>query len=59
MFPALNVSNNFATLDYDAHNKTKIDFTINHVYKSMKVQELNTLHKTVCELERGYTHYYC
>ena len=25
MFPALNVSNNFATLDYDAHINTKID----------------------------------
>ena len=50
-FPALNVSNNFATLDYDAHINTKIDFTINHVFKSMTVQELNTLH-TVCELER-------
>ena len=39
------------TLDYDAHINTKIDFTINHVFKSMKVQELNTL-QTVCELER-------
>ena len=39
IFPALNVSNNFATLDYDAHINTKIDFTINHVFKSMKVQE--------------------
>ena len=39
------------TLDYDAHNNTKIDFTKKHVFKSMKVQELNTLH-TVCELER-------
>ena len=51
IFPALNVSNNVATLDYDAHINTKIDFTINHVFKSMTVQELNTLH-TVCELER-------
>ena len=51
IFPALNISNNFATLDYDAHINTKIDFTINHVFKSMTVQELNTLH-TVCELER-------
>ena len=46
VFPALNVSNNFATIDYDAH----ID-TINHVFRSMTVQELNTLH-TICELER-------
>ena len=51
IFPALNISNNFATLDYDAHINTKIDFTINHVFKSMTVQGLNTLH-TVCELER-------
>ena len=51
IFPALNKSNMFATLDYDAHINTKIDFTINHVFKSITVQELNTLH-TVCELER-------
>ena len=51
IFPALNISNNLATLDYDAHIKTKIDFTVNHVFKSMTVQELNTLH-TICELER-------
>ena len=49
IFPALNVANNFATLH--AHINTKIDFTINHVFKSMIVQDLNTLH-TVCELER-------
>ena len=51
IFSALNVSNNFATLDYDALINTKIDFTIFHVFKSMTVQELNTLH-TACELER-------
>ena len=51
IFPALNMSNNFATIDYDAHINTKIDFTINHVSKSMTVQDLNTLH-AVCELER-------
>ena len=52
IFPALNVSKNFATIDYDAHINTKIDYTINHVFRSMTVQELNTLH-TVCELERN------
>ena len=52
IFPALNVSNNFATIDYDAHINTKIDYTINHVFRSMTVEELNTLH-TVCELERN------
>ena len=44
VFPALNVSNNFATIDYDAHFNTKIDYTINHVFRSMTVKELNTLH---------------
>ena len=52
VFPALNVSNNFATIDYDAHINTKIDYPINHVFRSMTVQELNTLH-TICELERN------
>ena len=32
IFPALNISNNFATKDYDAHINTKIDSTINHVF---------------------------
>ena len=50
LFPALNVSSNFATIDYDAHINTKIDYTISHVFRSMTVQELNTLH-TICELE--------
>ena len=52
VFPALNVSNNFATIDYDAHINTKIDYTINHVFRSMSEQEPNTLH-TKCELERN------
>ena len=52
IFAALNVSNNFATIDYDAHINTKNDYTINHVFRSMTVQELNTLH-TICELERN------
>ena len=52
IFPALNVSNNFATIDYDAHINTKIDYTNNHVFRSMTVLELNTLH-TICELERN------
>ena len=44
VFPALNVSNNFATIDHDAHINTKIDYTINHVLRSVTVQEPNTLH---------------
>ena len=49
----MNVSNNFATIDYDAHINTKIHYTIIHVFRSMTVQEQNTLH-TVCELERNH-----
>ena len=52
IFPALNVSNNFATIDYDAHINTKIEYTINHVFRCRTVQELNSLH-TICELERN------
>ena len=52
ILPALNVSNNFATIDYDAHINTKIDYTINHVFRCTTVQELNVLH-TVCELNRN------
>ena len=52
VFPALNISNNFATIDYDVRINTKIDYTINHVFRSMTVQELNTLH-AICELERN------
>ena len=51
MFSALNVSNNFATSDVNEHINTKIDYTMNHVFRSLTVQELNTLH-TVCELKR-------
>ena len=52
VFPALNLPNNFATIDYDAHINTKTDYTINHLFRSMTVQEPNTLH-TICELERN------
>ena len=38
IFPALNISKNFATVDYEAQINTKIDYTINHVFKSMTVQ---------------------
>ena len=48
IFPPINVSNNLATIDYDGLINTKIDNIINHVFRSMTVQELNTLH-TVCE----------
>ena len=52
IFPALNVSNNFATIDDDAHINTKIDYNMKHVFRSMTVQGINTL-LTVCELERN------
>ena len=50
-FPPLNNSNSFGAVDYDVHVNTKIDYSINHVFKSMSLQELNTLHY-ICELER-------
>ena len=50
--PSLNVLNNFATIGYDAQTNTKNDYTKNHVFRSMTVQELNTLH-TACELDRN------
>ena len=40
VFPALNVSNNFATNDYDKHNNTKVEYIINNFFCSMTVQEL-------------------
>ena len=52
MFPALNVPNNFVTIVSNAHINTKINYTINHVFRSMTVQELNTLH-TIFELKRN------
>ena len=52
VFSALNVSNNFATIDYDDHINPKIDCTVNHVFCSRTVQEPNTLN-TICELERN------
>ena len=39
LFPPLNTSNSFATVDYDTHINTKIDFTINHVLKTMTASE--------------------
>ena len=47
VFPALNVSNNFATIDYDAHYNTEKDYITNLVFRSTTVQELNIIH-TVC-----------
>ena len=44
VFPALNVSNNFDAIGYDAHMNTNIVYTINLVFRSMTVQEINTLH---------------
>ena len=47
IFPALNISNNFATIDYDAHRNTKIDYTVNHDFHSMAVQELKLFKQIV------------
>ena len=46
----LNGTNNKILNKY--HINTKIDYTINHVFRSMTVQQLNTLH-TICELARN------
>ena len=43
IFPAINVSNNFVTIDYESHIITKIDYSIHNVFRTMTVQELNTL----------------
>ena len=51
IFLALNSSNSFETIDYEAHCNTKIDYSNNHVFKTMSVAELNTLH-TLCQVER-------
>ena len=40
-------------MDYEAHIDTKIDYSINHVFKTMSVFELNTLH-IICEVERTH-----
>ena len=44
-------SNNFATVDYDAHKITKIDYSITHLIISISIPELITIHH-ICELER-------
>ena len=44
VFPALNVSNSFATFDYDAHINTKIEYTINHVFRSSVNQVLKPVY---------------
>ena len=49
IFPALNASNNFATIDYDAHLNTKLN-NYKPCFCSMTVQALNTLH-TVSQVE--------
>ena len=49
-FHSLNDSNNFGTVDYDAHTNTNIEDSINHIFTSLTIQEMNTLHH-ICELE--------
>ena len=43
--------NNFATVDYDAHIKKTIHFSINHIFKFMTIPELIIL-LDICQLER-------
>ena len=47
------LSDNFATIVYDAHITTKIDYTSYQVVRSMTVHYFNNLFHTVCELERN------
>ena len=51
IFPALIVSNNFATIDYDAHINTKNDYS-KLCFSFNDSTRKNTLH-TFCELERN------
>ena len=37
LFPPLNSTNIFATIDYDPHLNTKIDYAIIHVFETMTV----------------------
>ena len=45
LFRALNFSNDFATIDFEARVNTKIDYSNNHVLKTIIAAELNTLHR--------------
>ena len=51
LFNDLNSSKKFATIDYEPHIDTEIYYAFNHMFKTMSVAELKTLH-TVCEVER-------
>ena len=48
---ALNSPSSFANTDYEAHVNTKLGYSITHVFKTLSVTELNTLH-TICEVKR-------
>ena len=61
LFLAINSPNSFATINYDAHINTKFEYSINHVFRSMCVDEHNTLH-TICEVEHStinFSRYVC
>ena len=51
LLPALNSTDNFAIFDYETHIKTKIDYSISHIFKTMSVAEFNTIH-TAWKVER-------
>ena len=51
LFPALNSSNNFATINFEANKNTKIGNSFNQVFKTMSVAEINTIH-TICGVEK-------
>ena len=49
----MNDSNGFGTVEYDADINTKTDYSINHVFKFMTIQELKTP-QHICETERSH-----
>ena len=51
-FPPLKGSISCGTVGYDTHKYAEIEFTVNHLFITMTLQELNTLHP-ICELERA------
>ena len=51
LFPDLNYSNKFATIDNEAQINTKNEYSNNRVFRTMSFAESNTLH-TFCEGER-------
>ena len=50
LFPASNLSNILATIDYETQSITENDYSITHVFETIYTAEPNNLH-TLCEVE--------